>query len=65
VPSHANFILVHVGKGQEVFQQLLKQGVIVRPMAGYRFPEHVRITVGTMDENRKLIVALENVVRPL
>jgi histidinol-phosphate aminotransferase len=65
VPSHANFVLVRVGKGQEVFQQLLKQGVIVRPMAGYRFPEHVRVTVGTMDENRKFIAALENVIRSI
>ncbi len=50
----ANFILVRVGKGQEVFKQLLSQGVIVRPMAGYQFPEHVRVTVGTMDENREI-----------
>ena len=63
VPSHANFILVRVGRGQEVFQQLLPQGVIVRPMAGYRFPEHVRVTVGTPEENRKFIQALEKVIR--
>lgn len=63
VPTRANFILVRVGRGQEVFQQLLKQGVIVRPMAGYRFPEHVRVTVGTMRENEKLIEALEKVIR--
>ena len=65
VPSHANFVLLRVGKGHEVFQQLLQQGVIVRPMAGYRFPEHVRVTVGTMDENRKFIAALENVIRSI
>jgi len=63
VPSHANFILVRVGRGQEVFQQLLPQGVIVRPTAGYRFPEHVRVTVGTPEENRKFIQALEKVIR--
>jgi histidinol-phosphate aminotransferase len=63
VPSRANFILLRVGNGQAFFQQLLKQGVIVRPMAGYRFPEHVRVTVGTMDENRRFIAALENVIR--
>ncbi|MGE5217928.1 MAG: histidinol-phosphate transaminase [Chloroflexota bacterium] len=65
VPSQANFILVRVGKGQEVFKQLLGQGVIVRPTGGYRFPEHVRVTVGTMAENRKFIAALENVLRAL
>ncbi|HEX9263127.1 MAG TPA: histidinol-phosphate transaminase [Candidatus Binatia bacterium] len=63
VPSSANFILVQVGKGQEVFEQLLRRGVIVRPMAGYKFPEHVRVTVGTMPENRKFIEALERTVR--
>jgi histidinol-phosphate aminotransferase len=62
VPSQANFILVRVGRGQEVFRQLLKRGIIVRPTAGYRFPEHVRVTVGTMEENRKFIQALENVI---
>jgi histidinol-phosphate aminotransferase len=63
VPSQANFILVRVGKGQEVFQHLLRHGVIVRPTAGYRFPEHVRVTVGTMAENRKFVEALEKVIR--
>jgi histidinol-phosphate aminotransferase len=65
VPSDANFILVRVGKGQEVFSQLLSKGVIVRPMAGYQFPEHMRVTIGTMDENRKFIDALQKVIRAL
>jgi len=62
VPSQANFILVRVGKGQEVFRRLLSQGVIVRPMDGYRFPEHLRVTVGTMEENQKFIEALRKVI---
>jgi histidinol-phosphate aminotransferase len=63
VPTCANFILMRVGKGQEVFNRLLSQGVIVRPMAGYQFPEHVRVTVGTMAENEKFIAALEKVIK--
>jgi len=63
VLSHANFILVRVGNGPEIFQRLLRQGVIVRPMVGYKFPEHVRVTVGTMAENQKLITALEQVIK--
>lgn len=63
VSSHGNFILVRVGQGQEVFKQLLGLGVIVRPMGGYQFPEHIRVTVGTMDENRKFIDALEKVIK--
>ena len=57
-------ILVRVGKGQEVFQKLLAQGIIVRPMDGYQFPEHVRVTVGTMAENRRFIEALGNIIPP-
>ena len=58
VPTQANFILVRVGRGHEVFQGLLEQGIIVRPTAGYRFPEHVRGTIGPMEENQKFIRAL-------
>jgi len=65
VPSHGNFVLVRVGKGQEVFKQLLSQGVIVRPMGGYQLPEHVRVTVGTMAENQKFIGALQKVIKNL
>jgi histidinol-phosphate aminotransferase len=63
VPSHGNFILVRVGKGEQIFKQLLKLGVIVRPMGGYKFPEHVRVTVGTMAENQKFIAALREVIK--
>lgn len=64
VPSQANFILVRVGEGQSVFEKLLRRGVIVRPMGGYDFPKHVRVTVGTMQENRKFITELESVIKP-
>jgi histidinol-phosphate aminotransferase len=63
VPSQANFILMRVGNGQEVFQQLLVQGVIVRPMAVYEFPEYIRVTVGTMEENRRFIEALGKIIK--
>jgi len=63
VPSQANFILVRVGNGNEVFQQLLAQGVIVRPVGAYEFPEYVRVTVGTMEENRRFIEALGRIIK--
>ena len=59
VPSHANFILLRVGKGEDVFNRLLAQGIIVRPMAGYQLPEYLRVTIGTMDENRKFVDGLK------
>lgn len=63
VPSQANFILVRVGNGQAVFNQLLKRGVIVRPMDGYDFPQHVRVTVGTMEENSRFIDELRAIIK--
>jgi histidinol-phosphate aminotransferase len=55
-PSDANFLLVRAGKGS--YEQLLREGVIVRPMGGFGLPEHVRITVGTPAENARLLAAL-------
>lgn len=55
VLSHANFILLRVGNGRDCFQQLLRRGVIVRPLEGYDLPDYVRVTVGKMDENVRFI----------
>ena len=62
VPSSANFILVHVGDGQRVFNELQKRGVITRPMAGYKLPEWIRISVGTPAENTRCLDALRQVL---
>jgi histidinol-phosphate aminotransferase len=59
IPSSGNFITVRVGKANEVFRRLLKRGVIVRPVGGgYQLPEHLRITVGTAEENERFLSAL-------
>ena len=63
VPAAANFVMVNVGDGCAVFQKLLQRKIIVRPLKGYGLPEWVRISVGTMEENRKLIAALAEVIR--
>ena len=63
VPSAANFILVEVGRGRDLFQALQREGVIVRPMDGYGLPEHVRITIGTGVENRRCLKALAKVLK--
>lgn len=62
VPSAANFILVRVGDGQKVFNDLQKLGVIVRPMGGYQMPEWIRISVGTPAENQRCVEALQQVL---
>jgi histidinol-phosphate aminotransferase len=58
VPSSANFILVHVGAGQKVFNAMQKLGVITRPMGGYQLPEWIRISIGTRAENQRCLEAL-------
>ena len=63
VPAAANFVMVNVGDGCAVFQKLLQRKIIVRPLKGYGLPEWVRISVGTMEENKKLIAALNEVIR--
>ncbi len=60
VPGTANFVLVKVGDGREVFQAMLKAGVIVRALKGYRFPEWIRISVGTLEQNRQCSAALRS-----
>ena len=62
VRSWANFLLVRVGSGAQVYERLLRQGVIVRPMGFYGFPDHVRVTVGTMPENERFVAALNLVL---
>jgi len=59
IPSAANFILVRVGNGQEIFEAMQKQGVIVRPMGGYQLPEWIRISIGTPQENERCLAALK------
>jgi histidinol-phosphate aminotransferase len=59
VPSYANFILVRVGAGQQVFDAMQKQGVITRPMGGYQLPEWIRISIGTPKENERSLGALK------
>ena len=63
VPARANFILVDVGRSAaEIYQKLLLQGVIVRPMTSFGMESALRVTVGTPEENRRLIKALKTVL---
>jgi histidinol-phosphate aminotransferase len=65
VPGTANFVMVNVGDGHAVFEKLLRQSIIVRPLKGYNLPEWIRISIGTMDENKKLVAALKKVMCPI
>ncbi len=59
IPSAGNFIAVEVGdRAQDIFQSLLSSGVIVRPVAGYGMPRHLRVSVGLPEQNEHFIAAL-------
>ena len=62
VPSHGNFLLVHIGDAAKVYEALLRKGVIVRPVANYGLPQHLRVTVGLEEENRRFLSALQGMV---
>jgi histidinol-phosphate aminotransferase len=64
IPSYGNFITIRVGKAAEVYKRLLRRGVIVRPVGGgYGLPEHLRVTVGTAEENDEFLRALAASIR--
>ncbi len=58
-PSDANFLLARIGAG--VHERLLHEGVIVRPLAGFGMPEHVRISIGLPEENERLVKTLRRI----
>lgn len=59
IPAHGNFVTFKVADAAGVNQRLLKQGVIVRPIAGYGLPDWLRVTIGTEPENARFLAALE------
>ena len=57
--SDANFLLVEVGpRASEIHERLLQAGIITRPLAGFGLSDHLRVTVGLAEENKRLIEAL-------
>ncbi|MGH9649989.1 MAG: aminotransferase class I/II-fold pyridoxal phosphate-dependent enzyme, partial [Terriglobales bacterium] len=63
VPGQGNFLLVKVGEGTRVCDALQRRGVITRPVKPYGLPEWLRITVGTMPQNERLLATLAEVRR--
>lgn len=63
IPSKANFIAVDLGReGASVYQGLLREGVIVRPIGGYGMPNHLRVSIGLPAENTRFLEALAKVL---
>ena len=63
IPSVGNFICIDVGQpGAAVYEGLLRAGVIVRPVANYGLPNHLRVTIGTAEQNARFVTALVRVL---
>ncbi|HAR64328.1 MAG: histidinol-phosphate transaminase [Candidatus Margulisiibacteriota bacterium] len=63
IESEANFVLFEVKENaQDIFQKLLKKGIIVRPMNGFGLPNHVRVTTGTLEETKEFIEKLKEIL---
>ena len=63
IPSKANFIAVDLGReAASVYQGLLREGVIVRPIGGYGMPDHLRVSIGLPTENSRFLEALSKVL---
>jgi len=64
IPSVTNFVLINVGKNAGlVYTKLLKRGIIVRGMRAWKLNNFIRVTIGTMPENRKFIKALREILK--
>ncbi len=59
IPSYGNFVTFAVPNAGEVFQKLLRLGVIVRPIAAYGMPGHLRVSIGLESENARFLDALK------
>jgi histidinol-phosphate aminotransferase len=64
LPSRGNFILIDCARpAGPVYEAMLRAGVIVRPVANYQLPNHLRLTVGTQPQNQRMLGALEQALK--
>ena len=62
IPSYGNFVTFKVPGAGEIFEKLLRAGVIVRPIAAYGMPDHLRVSIGLESENARFLDALRQVL---
>ncbi|HKS53719.1 MAG TPA: histidinol-phosphate transaminase [Steroidobacteraceae bacterium] len=64
LPSAGNFVMIDCARpAAPVYEAMLRQGVIVRPVGNYRLPNHLRITIGTREQNERMLAALKQALR--
>jgi len=64
ISSEANFVLMKTSlPGRELFGEILKHGVVVRPVDGYGLPEYVRVSIGLPEENARFFAELAGILQ--
>lgn len=63
IPSFANFVSFKVANASTVNQRLLKNGVIVRPVANYEMPDYLRVSIGLFSENERFLDVLAQILK--
>ena len=64
LPTQTNFFLIKMPrKGKEIYERMLKLGVIVRSMDSYGLPDYIRINVGLPEENERFIRTLKDILK--
>jgi len=66
IPSIGNFMMIHVQQNAElIYQKLLQQGIIVRPLFAYHLPHYLRVTIGTTAQNERFLSAFSQIIRDI
>ena len=65
LPSHANFVTFDCKtNSQPLYDKLLTDGIIVRPLTPYGLPNHLRVSIGTMEQNQRFLTSLTKIMEP-
>ncbi|MCF7934895.1 MAG: histidinol-phosphate transaminase [Synergistales bacterium] len=62
-PTHTNFLLVAVSNSSSITEQLLREGIIIRPGEDLGVPDHIRVSIGLPEENERFVSALRKVLK--
>lgn len=62
IPSVGNFVTIDVGDAEKIYQKLLQEGVIVRPLKAYNMHHHIRVTIGKPEQNQRFLQTLKKIL---
>ena len=62
IPSFANFVSFKIANAGDIYQKLLQNGVIVRPIANYEMPDYLRVSIGLFSENARFLEVLNDII---